>query len=133
MPPDAAPPPISYSIDTSRDVIFEVWRGEVTAADLRRHWEAYFADPMAMGVRRTLVDLRDATIRFTGTELSSLVAVVALPRLKGLTWKTAIVVGQPVQFGVSRQYSVFAEGFSTDCIFADANEALRWLRRQSLD
>ena len=33
----------------------------------------------------------------------------------------------PVQFGVSRQYQVFAERYSADSIFGSEDEALRWL------
>ena len=76
---------------------------------------------------RTLADLRAAEIRFTGQELSDLVLGVVLPRLGGRDWKTAIVVDQPIQFGVSRQYQVFADRYSTDCIFHDPEEAIGWL------
>jgi hypothetical protein len=83
-----------------------------------------------LALRRTLVDLRGANLRFTGKELSSLVSHVVIPVLKGRDWKTAIVVEQPIQFGVSRQYHVFAEQYSTDCIFHDDDEALLWLHQQ---
>ena len=82
-----------------------------------------------MQVRRGL-DLRGANIRFTGNELSNLVSTVVTPVLNGRDWRTAIVVEEPVQFGVSRQYQVFAERFSTDAIFHDYDEALRWLLQQ---
>jgi hypothetical protein len=122
-----------YSIDKALGVVFEVWRGDVTAADLQRYWEAYLANPEVLAVRRTLVDLRGANIRFTGSELSNLVSAVVIPTLNGRDWKTAIVVERPVQFGVSRQYQIFAESYSTDCIFHDPDEALRWLREQGED
>jgi hypothetical protein len=130
MSSDTATAPISYSIDKALGIIFEVWRGDVTAADLMRYWEAYLANPDVLALRRTLVDLRGANIRFTGKELSSLVSHVVIPVLKGRDWKTALVVEQPVQFGVSRQYHVFAEQYSTDCIFHDYDEALLWLHQQ---
>jgi phage gp36-like protein len=124
-------PPISYSVDNALGVIFEVWHGEITASDLRRHWEDYLSDPTVLALRRTLVDLRAATIRFTGNELSNLISYLVIPVLKGQDWLTAILVEQPVQFGVSRQYQVFAERYSTDSIFHDYDEALLWLRRQA--
>jgi len=130
MSRDASAAPISYSIDKTLGVIFEVWCGDVTAADLRHYWEAYLANPEVLALWRTLVDLRSANIRFTGEELSSLVSNVVIPVLKGRDWKTAIVVEQPVQFGVSRQYHVFAERYSTDCIFHNYDEALHWLLQQ---
>jgi len=127
---DTAIPPISYSIDKTLGVILEVWRGGVTAADLEHYWEAYLANPDVLEVRRTLVDLRGAEIQFTGMELSNLVSSVVIPRLNGRDWKTALVVKQPVQYGVSRQYHFFAEQYSTDSIFYDPDEALRWLLQQ---
>ena len=130
MTHDTATSPISYSIDKTRGVIFEVWRGDVIAADLRRLWEIYFASPEILAVRRTVVDMRGANLLFTGSELSSLVSTLAIPSLKGLDWKTALVVEQPVQYGVSRQYQVFAEQYSIDRIFYDFDEALHWLLRQ---
>ena len=55
---------------------------------------------------------------------------MAIPALNGRDWTTAIVVDRPVQFGVSRQYHVFAERYSKDCIFHDYDAALRWLRQR---
>lgn len=46
-------------------------------------------------------------------------------------WKTAIVVARPSEYGVARQWQVFAPRFSTDCIFEDKEQALRWLRAPS--
>jgi hypothetical protein len=71
--------------------------------------------------------MREARIQFTGTELSNLVMSVATPVLKGLDWKTAIVIAHPVQFGISKQYHVFAEHYSQDAIFENYDDALRWL------
>ena len=122
MAQDTATPPISYSIDTDLGIIFEVWHGDVTAADLRRYWETYLANPAVLELRRTLVDLRGGNIQFKGDELAYLVSDVVVPVLKGRDWTTAILVERPIQFGVSRQYQVFAEQYSRDCIFHDYDE-----------
>ena len=122
--------PISYSIDSAAGVIFEVWEGDVTARDLRHYWKRYLADPQVMKLRRTLVDLRRGRIQFTGAELSSLILTVVTPVLKANNWTTALVVGGPVTFGVSRQYQVMAERYSRDAIFHDADAALTWLTQQ---
>ena len=119
--------PITYSIDAGVGVIFEVWTGQITADYLRSYWQAYLADPEVIELRRTLVDMREARIQFTGQELLSLVTSVVTPALQGLDWKTAIVIAHPVQFGVSKQYQVFAEHYSRDAIFENYDEALRWL------
>ncbi len=127
MSRDPAKPPISYTIDRSLGIIIEEWHGDVTAADLGALWNAYFSSPDVLALRKTLADLRDANILFTGNELSDLVSSVAIPALRGRDWKTALVVENPVQFGVSRQYQVFAEQYSTDCIFRNYEDAIHWL------
>ena len=122
--------PISYSIDSAAGVIFEVWEGDVTAADLRGYWKRYLADPKVMELRKTLVDLRQGRIQFTGAELSALISTMVTPALKGRSWTTALLVGGAVEFGVSRQYQVMAERYSRDAIFHDADAALTWLTHQ---
>ncbi|MEO5860670.1 MAG: hypothetical protein ABIR33_17190 [Pyrinomonadaceae bacterium] len=127
MSDDLAKSPISYVVDTAVGVIFEVWDGTVTASDLSQFWRDYLSDPEVLEVRTTLVDLRKATIKITGNEMRDLVSSVVQPALGSRTWRTAIVVDRPVQYGVSRQYQVFAEYYSTDCIFYETDEALAWL------
>lgn len=121
---------ISYSIDAASGVIMEVWKGDVTAADLRQFWEAYLTDPKVLELRRTLVDLREARIHFSGRELSDLISSVVVPTLGNRNWTTAIVVARADQFGVSRQYQVFAERYSRDAIFENYDAALQWLMRR---
>lgn len=123
--------PISYSIDPALGIIREVWQGTVTAADLRAYWRAYLADPQVLALRKTLVDLRGADIQFNGRELHELVSTLVIPVLNGRAWRTAIIVEQPVQFGVSRQYQAFADFYSTDGIFEDFDKALQWLCNSS--
>ena len=123
--------PISYSINADLGVILETWEGDITAADLRQYWAGYLADPRVMAMRRTLVDLRQARIVFSGTELSDLVRDVVKPALGDKGWTTAIVVARAVQFGVSKQYQVFAQTYSRDAIFEDYDAALRWLAQET--
>jgi hypothetical protein len=130
MPRNDATLPITYSIDRSLGVIFEVWRGDVTADDLGRYWTAYLENPEVLELRRTLVDLRAAEIQFTGSEMLHLVSSIVLPVLNGRDWKTAIVVQKPAQFGLSKQYHFFAEQYSTDSIFFEPEPALSWLLAQ---
>lgn len=119
--------PISYVVDRQKGLITETWTGDVAAADLSAYWREYLKDPDVLAIRRTLVDLRQCTILFTGAQLSILVRGTVVPVVNGQDWKTAIVVDHPVQFGVSRQYQVFAESFSVDSIFEDPEAALAWL------
>ena len=125
--------PITYVVDHPRNIIVETWRGAIGADDLASYWRDYLADLDVMNCRRTLVDLRDARISFTGSELSTLVREVVLPALRGRRWATAILVAAPEQYGTSRQYQVFAECYSTDFIFSDWDDAERWLVQQNPD
>jgi hypothetical protein len=123
--------PIDYTIDHARKLIFETWTGEIRAADLAAYWRRYLADPEVMKIRRTIADLRAAVITFSGMDLSHLIHTIVLPALKGRNWVTAIVVERPAQFGVSRQYQVFAERYSHDSIFADVAAAEAWIGSQN--
>jgi hypothetical protein len=122
--------PISYSIDTRHNIILEVWRGDITASDLARYWRNYLADPTVLSIRRTLVDLRDTSFQFSGIEFKRLITEIVNPILQGQQWITAIVVDKVAQFGVARQYQVFAEHYSKDAIFYDYEKALQWLLEQ---
>lgn len=119
--------PISYTIDHERQIIVEVWTGDVSAADLAMYWQRYLADASVLALRRTLVDMRGCTITFSGDQLANLIETIVLPILGKRVWRTALLVEHPVQYGVSRQYHVFAEYYSHDAIFHSYDEAVCWL------
>ncbi|HWA10884.1 MAG TPA: hypothetical protein VG838_15700 [Opitutaceae bacterium] len=119
--------PITYTIDREKRLIHETWTGEIRAADLAAYWKRYLADPEVLEIRRTIVDLRGCVIRFRGADMDSLIQTVVLPVLKDRKWTTAIVVGEPAQFGVSRQYQVFADRYSEDSIFGNMADAEKWI------
>ncbi|MDI1315283.1 hypothetical protein [Prosthecobacter sp.] len=123
-------PLITYSIEPDDEFIIETWSGQITGDDLAAHWKVYLADPAVMQIRRTLVDMRDAEILFYGPELSDLIQTIVAPRLGALDWKTAIIVRDAVQFGVSRQYQTFAKWYSMDSIFDNFAAAKAWLLAQ---
>lgn len=120
--------PIHYCINHDDGLIEETWSGAVNAADLRAYWQTYLADPEVLQLRKTLVDLRRAKIEFLGHELDTLIASLVLPVLGDREWKTALVVNNPVHYGVSRQYQVFAERYSQDAIFHHPDAAKAWLK-----
>lgn len=124
---EGPPMTIEYTIDHERKVVFEMWQGVLTRSDVASYWRRLLADPEVLVIRRSLVDLRNATIEFTGAELASMVKAIVIPMLDGKTWKAAILIEKPVQFGVSRQYHVFAESYSEDAIFEDPEAAMSWL------
>jgi hypothetical protein len=122
--------PIRYSIDNQKGCILEEWEGAISINDLEAYWTSYLADPKVLEIRRTIVDLRNARIEFKGDELDNLVQRLVIPKLNGLHWKTALIVSHPVQFGVARQYHVFADRYSRDAIFSDPTAAEEWLLNQ---
>jgi hypothetical protein len=120
--------PISYRIDPEKNLILETWSGKICAADLRAYWMGYLADTQVMEIRRTVVDLRGSVIDFSGKELWTLVRSIVEPALKGREWTSALVVQEDsAEYGVSRQYQVFAENYSKDCIFNSVAEAEKWI------
>lgn len=119
--------PITYQVDVARNFIHETWNGAVSAGELSNYWRAYLADPAVMACRRTLVDIRCGTPSFSWMELESLIRNLVLPILGDRHWRSALLVSNTVQFGVSRQYEVFANIYSQDSIFYDQVTALEWL------
>jgi len=122
--------PITYTIDREAGIAESVWTGDVSASDLAEFWSRFLADPEVLAIRKNLADLRQGNITFSGAELSVLIQTIVVPALKGRTWTSALLVAHAVHFGVSRQYHVFAERFSTDAIFYDRDAARAWLMQQ---
>lgn len=121
--------PITYTTDREKKLITEVWTGGIDAPHLAAYWKRYLEDPEVLAIRRTLVDLRQADILFTGRDMDDMIRDIVLPVLQGRDWKTAIVVEKPVQYGTGRQYQVFANRYSKDAIFYDVEDARSWLTR----
>lgn len=121
---------ITYVVDAGLGAVLSCWTGEVTIAELRAHWAQVLDDPAARALACTVADLSQARLAFHGDDLHRAVHEVAAPRLRGLTWANAIVVAQPVQYGVSRQFQVFSELISDNAIFPTMAAALAWVRRR---
>jgi len=115
--------PITYTINSEKNLITETWTGEIMANNLEAYWKRYLADPDVMAIRRTLVDLRQAEILFNGFDLDMFVKRIVLPALNGRDWKTAIVVEKSLQHSLSQQYQIFAEHYSKDAIFYNMEDA----------
>lgn len=125
--------PITYTVDRERRLIFETWSGAVDRAELSRHWTVILHDPEVMAIRRTVVDMRAAQVRLGVHDLDGLIASLVVPVLGSRRWITAIIVDEPLQFGVSRQYQALAERYSRDAIFRTVDEAIAWITPQPVD
>jgi len=77
------PMPITYSIDKRNGIISEVRTGQVSTMDLAAHWKRLLADPDALAIRRTPVDLRNSDIAFSGEQMFDLVRTMVEPTLNG--------------------------------------------------
>jgi hypothetical protein len=120
--------PITYTIDHDKQLIYETWTGEVSAADLAAYWENYLSNPAVMAIRRTVVDLRAATLAFSGLDFDSLIQQIVLPILGERKWISAIVVGNPVQQGLHR-HDHRRGGELGDCPRASGREGVTRLAR----
>lgn len=118
---------ITYFIDEESSALYEKWEGPLRREDVANYWRFFSNNAKAIACTRNLVDIRDAEILFTGEELEKLVHDYLLPLAGIAETKTAILVAQPVQIGVSRQYQVFKQTTGEDALFSDETEAWAWL------
>ena len=124
--------PISYQASHSEGVVTAVWVGDISSAELREHLGRLLRDENAMALRKSLSDLRGATLLFSEQELHLAVREVVAPLLKGKDWISAIVVRTPTQFQMGSKYQGIALAYSRDAIFSNVDEAKRWLLKQQL-
>lgn len=121
---------ITYDILHAEGLIVETWQGDVTIEELRAYWADILGSDDVMRIRRTLVDLRFATIAFTDVEFDRAVQEVVLPALQGQDWITAIVVNTSRQLQLGSRYHSYAARYSSDVIFSSVDDAKRWLLKQ---
>lgn len=121
---------IRYHVDAACGLIHETWSGVITRDVLLSHWRQYLADPAVLAVKRTLVDLRDCEVRFSGEEWLQLIegCVLNRPDLGG--WKSAIVVDKPYLHGIARQFLGHAGQIAHGELFEQPDQAAAWLTRQ---
>lgn len=117
---------IAYQVDSDRGLVLTTWDGPIRAADLQAHWSTFLEDLTVLCLRRSVADIRRARIMFTAIELHRLIRTVVTPRMDERGWRTGIVVADPLQFGVARQYGMYAWKYSTDQIFYDPELAAGW-------
>ena len=122
--------PISYTIDDEHRYIVETWTGMITAAYLGEFMRRFLADPVVTAIGRTVVDIRECRLLFSGEQLAELVENIVVPMMNGRKWISAIVVNDPIQFEITRQYHLLAESYSRDSIFGTLEDAIAWLQAQ---
>jgi hypothetical protein len=119
--------PIAYKIDSKLGIVFADWRGAVTANEIAEYWTELVADKEALACGRTIADISCCEMRFTGEELRSLAERILEPAIRGKNWKTAVIIKDPVHYGVTRQYEMYSEGFMNTNVFYSAVLAHKWV------
>ncbi len=122
--------PITYTLEADGQYVLERFDGIVRIGDLGAHWMRLLADPAARRAKRTVALLQLTGMPFSGAELHEAVLTVLVPRLEpDERWRTAVVVQKTEQFGVSRQFQVFAEVKVDVQIFDNVDDAVAWVMR----
>lgn len=119
---------IGYQVDPDQGLTLTTWDGPIHAADLERHWTAFLADPAAMRLRQSVADIRRAQLLFTSVELHRMIRTIVTPKMDERGWRTGIVVADLVQYGVARQFGMYAWKFCREQIFYDPELAAAWVR-----
>lgn len=121
---------IDYSIDDAYGVIFETWHGAVTRDVLLAFWRGFLTDARVLALKRSLVDLRDCEIRFSGEEWVRMIesCLLGKPQIQG--WRVAIVVDRPQVHGIARQFLGNTADVTHGELFEHSDQALAWLRRR---
>jgi len=118
---------ITYRVDAGAGLAFEDWRGVITADDVHAHWTRMVNDPAVLACRGSLADIRECWVDFTGPDLQRLALTVLEPAFRGRQLRVAILVKDPVQYGVARQHRAFSSTFTEAVVFTDAAMAREWL------
>ena len=121
---------ICFEIQHAEELIVETWQGDITIEQLRAYWREILRDEAVMKIRKTLVDLRFATIAFSDEEFDRAVSEIVFPALAGRDWITAIVVNTSRQLQLGSRYHSYAARYSSDVVFSSVDDARRWLMKQ---
>jgi len=119
--------PIAYKVDVALGIVLADWRGTVTAKDITEHWTRFVADKAAMACGGAITDISCCDILFTPEELKAVTKKILEPALRGKNWKTAVIVKNPVQFGVTKQQEIFSETFVKMNVFYSDVMARKWV------
>jgi len=120
---------LTYEVDAAAGIVLERWSGSVFARDFEDHLALMLGDVRALACRGNLADVTECGPKFTGEQLGELVQHTIKPGLRGTRRRIAVVVRGPEQYGMARQFQMFAEAFCDVEIFTDAPIAREWLLR----
>jgi|SRR5690349_19841686 hypothetical protein len=120
--------PAMVTLDEERGVRVTSAVGPMRWADFMEIYRMIAGDPSLSTVKKTLVDLRHATLE--GVTRADVQAAVNLPKLpREVDTKLAIVTKSPVVYGISRMYAMMQVIRQTGEVevFTKLDEAMAWL------
>lgn len=118
--------PIEYEIDRGRGLVFRKFLGNVTLAELARHYREQLTDPEAADMMVWVTDERESLLDVRGDDVRKLVRETIEPLMQGRYWHCAAVVGTATQYGVTNQFAVYSADCGETKIFYDVKEAIEW-------
>src|SRR5690349_15232010 len=120
--------PALVTLDRERGIRITSAVGPMRWADFMEIYRMIVSDPSLAEVKRTLVDLRHASL--AGLTRADVQAAVHLPKLpREVDTRLAIVTKSPVVHGISRMYAIMQEVRQTGEVevFTTFDEAVAWL------
>jgi stage II sporulation SpoAA-like protein len=119
--------PITYEIDSTRNLIRTTCFGHVRLPDVMAHFDALQRDPNRPDRLDVLLDLRGMTTPPEAPQLQAVADRVSL--VEGLVFGAcAIVTNKESMFGMARMFEVLARAhFAAIRSFRDVAEAEEWL------
>jgi hypothetical protein len=127
--------PITYHIDSARNLVVTHAVGVLTDEDVLRHKHRLAADPDFTAGMCELSDVRGVTdLRITPEGVRAMVSTDVSHASRLQAHKLAIVAAEDVVFGMARMYEVLAERHGPSVgVFRDVLEAARWLGVQAAE
>ena len=120
--------PAMVTLDQERGIRITSAVGPMRWADFMEIYRMIAGDPSLSTVKKTLVDLRHATLE--GVTRADVKAAVNLPKLpREQDTRLAIVAKSPVVYGISRMYAMMQVIRQTGEVevFTKLDEAMAWL------
>ena len=120
--------PAMVTLDEERGIRITSAVGPMRWVDFLEIYRMIAGDPSLSSVKRTLVDLRHASL--AGVTRADVQAAVHLPKLpREVDTRMAIVTKSPVVYGISRMYAMMQVIRQTGevKVFGTLDEAMAWL------
>lgn len=126
--------PITYRIDLESNMLFIVGEGALTQDEKLEAMRRWMADPAYRPGLNTLYDFSAVTTPATLDDLKRTVAFVTRNAPALGKKRVAIVMANPLAFGVARQFqAMLGESSLEISVFRNREDALTWLGADPVD